>query len=237
MNALAGGASFVTLPALIAAGVPSVNANTTSTVALYPGQLTSSWAYRDGLGPIGPVPLRSLVIVTLVGGALGAALLLRTPASMAHRRSGRPRSAILLRDLRRLFRRRRGHYDDGRVEFARRANPEKLQCAAHVACERRQCHRGADLHRSSRGALARSVGHAGRSAARRLLGVAHRPPRACRRHSHGHRMSVGRHHLGIFCSGVLKVTAATPLFSSLAPLTTLTVGCKLFQQGSRPKKK
>jgi hypothetical protein len=58
MNALAGGASFVTLPALIAAGVPSVNANTTSTVALYPGQLTSSWAYRDGLGPIGSVPLR-----------------------------------------------------------------------------------------------------------------------------------------------------------------------------------
>lgn len=79
MNALAGGGSFVTLPALIAAGVPSVNANTTSTVALYPGQLTSSWAYRDGLGPIGSVPLRSLVIVTFIGGALGAALLLRTP--------------------------------------------------------------------------------------------------------------------------------------------------------------
>jgi uncharacterized membrane protein YfcA len=79
MNALAGGGSFVTLPALIAAGVPSVSANTTSTVALYPGQLISSWAYRDGLGPIGSVTLRSLVIVTFVGGALGAALLLRTP--------------------------------------------------------------------------------------------------------------------------------------------------------------
>jgi uncharacterized membrane protein YfcA len=79
MNALAGGGSFVTLPALIAAGVPSVYANTSSTVALYPGQLTSSWAYRAGLGPIGPVALRSLVIVTFLGGALGAALLLRTP--------------------------------------------------------------------------------------------------------------------------------------------------------------
>jgi hypothetical protein len=79
MNALAGGGSFVTLPALIAAGVPSVNANTTSTVALYPGQLMSTWAYRDGLGPIDAVPLRSLVIVTLMGGAIGAALLLRTP--------------------------------------------------------------------------------------------------------------------------------------------------------------
>ena len=79
MNALAGGGSFVTLPALIAAGVPSVYANTTSTVALFPGQLTSSWSYRDGLGPIGPVSLRSLLITTFVGGALGAVLLLRTP--------------------------------------------------------------------------------------------------------------------------------------------------------------
>jgi hypothetical protein len=79
MNALAGGGSFVTLPALIAAGVPSVNANTSSTVALYPGQLMSTWTYRDGLGPIGPVPLRALILATFVGGALGALLLLRTP--------------------------------------------------------------------------------------------------------------------------------------------------------------
>ena len=79
MNALAGGGTFVTLPALIAAGVSSVNANTTSTVALFPGQLTSTWAYRDGLGSIGSVPLRSLLIATFVGGALGAVLLLRTP--------------------------------------------------------------------------------------------------------------------------------------------------------------
>ena len=79
MNALAGGGSFVTLPALIAAGVPSVNANTSSTVALFPGQLTSTWTYRDGLGPIGPVALRSLVIATFIGGAIGAVLLLLTP--------------------------------------------------------------------------------------------------------------------------------------------------------------
>jgi uncharacterized protein len=79
MNALAGGGSFVTLPALIAAGVPSVNANTSSTVALFPGQLASTWTYRDGLGPIGPVALRSLVIATFIGGAIGAVLLLLTP--------------------------------------------------------------------------------------------------------------------------------------------------------------
>lgn len=81
MNALAGGGSFVTLPALIASGLPSVTANTTSAVALFPGQITSAWTYRDGLGPIGPVPMRSLVIATFVGGAIGALLLLRTPIS------------------------------------------------------------------------------------------------------------------------------------------------------------
>ncbi|HWT38618.1 MAG TPA: TSUP family transporter, partial [Paraburkholderia sp.] len=62
MNALAGGGSFVTLPALIAAGVPSVQANASSTVALYPGGLASAWAYRDGLGPIGSVSLRVLLL-------------------------------------------------------------------------------------------------------------------------------------------------------------------------------
>lgn len=79
MNALAGGGSFVTLPALIAVGVPSVTANTTSTVALFPGQLTSAWTYRDGLGPIGPVSLQRLLLTTFVGGVIGALLLLRTP--------------------------------------------------------------------------------------------------------------------------------------------------------------
>ena len=79
MNALAGGGSFVTLPALIAVGVPSVTANTTSTVALFPGQLTSAWTYRDGLGPVGPVSLRSLLLATFTGGVIGALLLLRTP--------------------------------------------------------------------------------------------------------------------------------------------------------------
>ena len=47
MNALAGGGSFVSLPALIAAGVPSVQANASSTVALYPGGVVSAWAYRE----------------------------------------------------------------------------------------------------------------------------------------------------------------------------------------------
>lgn len=81
MNALAGGGSFVSLPALIAAGVPPVLANTSSTVALFPGGLASAWAYRDGLGPVGTVPLRALLAATLCGGLAGALLLLRTPSA------------------------------------------------------------------------------------------------------------------------------------------------------------
>jgi uncharacterized membrane protein YfcA len=46
MNGVAGGGSFVTLPALIAAGVPSINANATSTVGLVPSALASAYAYR-----------------------------------------------------------------------------------------------------------------------------------------------------------------------------------------------
>ena len=79
MNALAGGGSFVTLPALLAGGVPSVRANTSSTVALYPSQVFNAWVYRDGLKSFGSVSLRTLTVVTLIGGAMGAALLLNTP--------------------------------------------------------------------------------------------------------------------------------------------------------------
>src|SRR5918995_1323205 len=69
MNALAGGGSFVSLPALIGAGVPSVSANATSTVALFPGGLASTWVYRDGLTGVCGVPLVPVAIVTLVGGS------------------------------------------------------------------------------------------------------------------------------------------------------------------------
>jgi uncharacterized membrane protein YfcA len=81
MNALAGGGSFVSLSALIAVGVPPVLANTSSTVALFPGGLASAWAYREGLGPVGSVPLRWLLPATLCGGVVGALLLLRTSSA------------------------------------------------------------------------------------------------------------------------------------------------------------
>jgi uncharacterized membrane protein YfcA len=72
----------VSLPALIAAGVPSVSANATSTVALFPGGLASTWVYRDGLTGVCSVPLVPVAIVTLVGGLVGSLLLLWTPATL-----------------------------------------------------------------------------------------------------------------------------------------------------------
>jgi len=80
LNAFAGGGSFVTLPALMASGMPGVAANATSTVALFPGGLASAWAWREGLGPVGRVGPRPLLAVTLAGGAAGALLLLATPS-------------------------------------------------------------------------------------------------------------------------------------------------------------
>ncbi len=79
MNAIAGGGSFVSFPALVFAGVPPVAANASSTVALWPGSLTSAWAYRDRLSGLGGVSLPVLVAISLAGGLVGAVLLLVTP--------------------------------------------------------------------------------------------------------------------------------------------------------------
>jgi uncharacterized membrane protein YfcA len=79
MNAAAGGGSFVSFPALIFAGVPPVYANASSTVALFPGAVTSGWTYRHALSGIGGVTLPVLLTVSVAGGLLGAVLLLATP--------------------------------------------------------------------------------------------------------------------------------------------------------------
>jgi uncharacterized membrane protein YfcA len=81
MNALAGGGSFVTLPALIAAGVPSVQANASSTVALGPGGAASAWTYHEQFGPVCGVAPRAMLGVTLAGGLAGSLLLLWTPSA------------------------------------------------------------------------------------------------------------------------------------------------------------
>lgn len=81
MNAVAGGGSFVTFPALIYAGVPSVAANASSTVALLPGSIASAWKFRPLIRPFPAVAMAVMVGVTLLGGCSGALLLLYTPAA------------------------------------------------------------------------------------------------------------------------------------------------------------
>ena len=82
MNAVAGGGTFVALPALIASGLPAVSANASSTVALVPGSFTSAWVYRDQLGPVAGVPMPAMAAASLGGGLVGSLLLLWTPAHL-----------------------------------------------------------------------------------------------------------------------------------------------------------
>jgi uncharacterized membrane protein YfcA len=75
MNAMAGGGSFISFPAMLAMGVPPVQANATNTVALWPGQLTSLAALR---GDVRKDLLPAVVLASISGGATGAIVLLRT---------------------------------------------------------------------------------------------------------------------------------------------------------------
>lgn len=79
MNALAGGGTFATLPALIALGLPANIANATSNVALLPGAGTSAWAFRHELEPVAGIPVRVLGALTFVFGLVGSLLLYFTP--------------------------------------------------------------------------------------------------------------------------------------------------------------
>ena len=79
MNAIAGGGSFVTFPAMVLVGLPPVIANATSTVALFPGTVASSFAYRNDFASAGPMRLRLLTPISIAGGFAGAMLLLATP--------------------------------------------------------------------------------------------------------------------------------------------------------------
>jgi uncharacterized membrane protein YfcA len=79
MNSIAGGGSFLTFPALVFTGVPSIVANASSTVALFPGTAASAWAYRHDLKRSGTFPFWPAAVMSLVGGILGALLLLSTP--------------------------------------------------------------------------------------------------------------------------------------------------------------
>jgi uncharacterized membrane protein YfcA len=79
VNAVAGGGSFVTFPALLFAGVGPLAANATSTIALWVGASASGRAYRSKLKFSRRV-MAPLVVASLVGGMIGAVLLIKTPA-------------------------------------------------------------------------------------------------------------------------------------------------------------
>ncbi len=81
-NALAGGGSFITLPALIAAGLDPKLANITSTIALFPGQITTGWAGRSLVTGAERLSFRSLALISLFGGIGGAFLLIATPTKV-----------------------------------------------------------------------------------------------------------------------------------------------------------
>ena len=82
LNAIAGGGSFLTFPALVFAGVPPLAANATSAIAVSPGYLGSTWGFRSELQALPRSLLQREVVVAATGGLLGAGLLLVTPAQV-----------------------------------------------------------------------------------------------------------------------------------------------------------
>jgi uncharacterized membrane protein YfcA len=82
LNAIAGGGSFLTFPALVFAGVPPLAANATSAMAVSPGYLGSTWGFRAELKALPKSLLKREVIIAALGGLIGAGLLLVTPAKV-----------------------------------------------------------------------------------------------------------------------------------------------------------
>lgn len=80
LNSVAGGGTFIAFPALLLTGVPSVNANATNTVALWPGSVASARAYASAL-KVERAVMVVLIVSSLVGGELGAQVLINTPPS------------------------------------------------------------------------------------------------------------------------------------------------------------
>ena len=79
LNSVAGGGSFIAFPALLFSGVPPIPANATNTIALWTGAAASGGAYRKRLDVPRSVFV-PLLAASLIGGLIGAFLLLKTPA-------------------------------------------------------------------------------------------------------------------------------------------------------------
>jgi uncharacterized membrane protein YfcA len=84
LNAVAGGGTLVTFPALVWVGLPSTVANATSTVAIWPGSLGGVWGYRKNLEGV-PARTYTLIVPSFLGGIIGAALLTMTPTDVFDR--------------------------------------------------------------------------------------------------------------------------------------------------------
>lgn len=81
INSIAGGGSLLTFPTLIAFGMPALTANATNTAAVWPGTLSSVYAYRRDF-PRDRRLVASLFLASVIGGVLGAVVLVRTPPAL-----------------------------------------------------------------------------------------------------------------------------------------------------------
>jgi uncharacterized membrane protein YfcA len=84
INAIAGGGTLISFPALLWLGRDPISANATNTVAIWPGSLAGVVGFRRELGTVRRW-LLLLVVPAFAGGILGAYLLLRTPQSVFSR--------------------------------------------------------------------------------------------------------------------------------------------------------
>ena len=84
INSVAGGGTLITVPTLIWLGMPAINANATSTVALWPGSLSGAWAFRREMRE-GDSRVFALIVPSLFGGLTGAFLLHHTPPDVFER--------------------------------------------------------------------------------------------------------------------------------------------------------
>ena len=84
VNSVAGGGTLISFPALLALGLPSIAANATSTVAIWPGTIGSMWGFRREVATSSPRH-RWLALPCLMGSVIGALLLRCTPVALFNR--------------------------------------------------------------------------------------------------------------------------------------------------------
>jgi hypothetical protein len=128
VNAVAGGGSLISFPALVAAGLPTLDANVTNTTAVWPGYLGGAAAYREELRGQRP-RLQRLGVTAVLGGAAGSVILLAAPDAVF---DAVVPFLVLFGSLLLLAQPRIGAYVVERAESARR-DAVQLHAAVFVA--------------------------------------------------------------------------------------------------------